>query len=232
MKSTKNFLFFIYIFIIALFSLNVYAVGIAVVPDKLEFFENEKTFRIINPNEEDLSFQLNNDYLDCKPKKGIIFAKKQQIISCAVFENQTDFIDDFLETNIIIESELSSKTNTVGILPAVLVRAKIHSQMLDELSEFDKLRKFDESDELTESNTQNRKKLFKTSEQTSDNFFENLSSKTIGDVNETTAKQEFKKTSIIKTSELLTIVFLFIVIIGLVLYLKFGECKQQSLTRD
>jgi hypothetical protein len=111
-------LFLIFLTVIA-FSEVVRGLGVGVIPDKLVFDGDEESFRIINPNNADIDFQIISDVIYCTPGKGNISQKSSTEIICIAKEGRVG------EEIILVETALKGDDESVGVLPAVALKAEI-----------------------------------------------------------------------------------------------------------
>jgi hypothetical protein len=92
---------------------------VAVVPDRLVFEGDEKVFRIINPNNETITFEAKGKHIECLPEKGEIRVKESATVACRAADHVVG------ETVILVETRLKNAEESVGVLPAVAVKVKI-----------------------------------------------------------------------------------------------------------
>ncbi|MBI5880679.1 hypothetical protein HZB90_00960 [archaeon] len=106
--------------IIAMLLLTVWracATGVGVVPDKLVFDGDEKEFRIMNPNQDILAFNIAADELECEPKEGEIEPKSSETILCSAKNSIAG------KSKILVET--MQEGGTIGMLPAVAIDVEI-----------------------------------------------------------------------------------------------------------
>jgi hypothetical protein len=108
------------IFFILFFALAAHALatGVGVVPDRLVFEGNDKSFRILNPNTAELEFVITSEKISCIPEEGAISAKESAEITCTADENTSG------NTQILVETAMVDG-GSVSMMPAVAVRAEI-----------------------------------------------------------------------------------------------------------
>lgn len=100
------------------FSQSAFALGVAVVPDHLVFDGDEEVFRIINPNNESIMFEAKGNFIDCQPKTGELGAQESKNIRCNAAEGASG-------ENLILVETKHKDGDSVGVLPAVAIRANI-----------------------------------------------------------------------------------------------------------
>ena len=123
MKKGKIIFLFYFSFLFCitiLLTKQSYGLGVGVSPDKIVFDRDYKMFSVMNPNEDALEFEIQNEYITCEPDEGLIEAKQSATITCRPSDNTTR------TTAIVIETRQSGAQN-VGMLPAVAVKAEIIS---------------------------------------------------------------------------------------------------------
>jgi hypothetical protein len=108
----------IFFVLFLLFVQGVSALGVAVVPDHLVFDGDEEVFRIINPNNESIVFEVRGNFVDCQPAQGELGAQDSVIITCGAVEGASG------ESLILVET-MQKNGDSVGVLPAVAVKAEI-----------------------------------------------------------------------------------------------------------
>ena len=113
--------FFIIIFSLIFILPTTYALGIGVVPDKLVFDGKEQAFRIINPNEIAVDFEVISDKIECNPYFGSIYPKSEQEIKCNAEKLENDTI-------IIVETYVDDG-ESLGVLPAIAIKAMQHNNI-------------------------------------------------------------------------------------------------------
>jgi hypothetical protein len=116
----------IYLFSFLLLTLpRINALGIGVVPDKLVFDDTEETFKIINPNEITVDFEVISEMIDCKPDFGIINPKSEQEITCNAEKLEGD--------GIILVETYADEGDGLGVLPAIAIKAE-NAQQKDNIT--------------------------------------------------------------------------------------------------
>lgn len=95
------------------------ALGVAVSPDQLVFDGGEEAFRIINPNNEPITFSVNSGEVDCKPEEGELRMLESMTVMCRAAEGAAG------ESTILVETEAKDKKSSVGMIPAVGIKVKI-----------------------------------------------------------------------------------------------------------
>ncbi|MBW2968271.1 hypothetical protein KY362_07330 [Candidatus Woesearchaeota archaeon] len=120
MSAEKSFLFFLILaFKLAVLSMESLGFAAAAVPDTIFIEEGgQGTFRILNPNSFDVSYSIQNTELTCEPEKGHISAEKEAQIQC------TAATDGWSETIIIVNIADKNGAESIGVIPAVAIRAK------------------------------------------------------------------------------------------------------------
>ncbi|MBN1544866.1 hypothetical protein JW898_05400 [Candidatus Woesearchaeota archaeon] len=97
----------------------VWGLAVGIIPDRLVFGGGEETFRILNPNDMEVEFRIDAGNMACVPEEGRIMPKGSTDVRCTAGDNARQ------EELILVETMLKGKDETVGILPAVAVKAEI-----------------------------------------------------------------------------------------------------------
>ncbi len=118
----KYFIFLLFFASVSIFSVAVDGMGVGIIPDRLEFSGKEEMFRIVNPNKADIGFEIKSDKLLCVPVEGKIIPKNSLNIICTPKDDASG------EDIIIVETNLLEKGDSIGVLPAVAVKATIYGQ--------------------------------------------------------------------------------------------------------
>lgn len=95
------------------------ALGVAVVPDSLLFNNSEESFRIINPNNESITFQARGEHIHCQPEEGELTAEASIELACRADKGASG------DSVILVETEAEGQEDKVGMIPAVGVRVRI-----------------------------------------------------------------------------------------------------------
>jgi len=109
--------------IIAMLLLTVWracATGVGVVPDKLVFDGDEKNFRIINPNNDLLAFNIESEDVECEPTEGEINPRSDKTITCSAKSQRAG------KSKILVETV--QEGSNIGMLPAVAIDAEIKGE--------------------------------------------------------------------------------------------------------
>jgi len=98
---------------------DVTAFSIGITPDRLLFDGTEKNFKIINPNDAEIKFDISSKSIDCEPKQGEVAQRSEMKIFC----NAIDMTNS--NAVIVVETRLDDDEDMIGILPAVAIKAEI-----------------------------------------------------------------------------------------------------------
>jgi hypothetical protein len=109
----------IFFLLLLALSQSASALGVAIVPDHLVFDGGEESFRIINPNNESITFGAKGKFIDCQPEEGELRAKESIDLVCRAAEGAAG------ESVILVETMLKNAEESVGVLPAVAVKAEM-----------------------------------------------------------------------------------------------------------
>jgi hypothetical protein len=96
------------------------ATGVGVVPDKLVFDGDEKNFRIMNPNNDPLSFNIESEDVECEPTEGEIAPKSAKTIACSAKIQRAG------KSKILVETV--QEGSNIGMLPAVAIDVEIRGK--------------------------------------------------------------------------------------------------------
>ncbi|MBW2964923.1 hypothetical protein KY363_05700, partial [Candidatus Woesearchaeota archaeon] len=92
------------------------ALSVGVVPDRLVFSEGAEQASIINPNNATLSYRILSEQFNCEPSQGIIGPQGRADLLCTAMPGAENDI-------ILVETE--GEDGSVGLLPAVAIKAEV-----------------------------------------------------------------------------------------------------------
>ena len=129
LSKTKKYFFLFFTFVILLgFPLITKAYGIGISPNILNLNEGKNTFQILNPNEFDVKYKIENKFVLCGPQNGTIKHKENKQISCTAIDNSQNKIDLPSETIIFVYTHISDYSEGIGFMPALGIRTITHNR--------------------------------------------------------------------------------------------------------
>lgn len=104
-----------------LFAEGVWGLAVGITPDRLVFEsqDSQQTFRIVNPNDAAVLFELASEKVACEPQTGKIDKKSSAQVRCIAKPGSVG------EDLILVETKPDGGEESVGVIPAVAVKATI-----------------------------------------------------------------------------------------------------------
>jgi hypothetical protein len=215
------------------------ALGIGVVPDRIELNENgekEESIKIINPNKIELEFEIKAEQIRCAPQTGVVGAAGSVVVVCkAELDGTKEFIDGSL---IIIEARARENKEVVGVIPAVAVKVRWTRGTGEEMSGIFDVENSagDENEELIADETGREENKISGAENKisgaenkisgalviGDESPEEIEGKTEGETGEDN-KEESKKLSVLKTLKEPEIISVIVLSLAIVFVIALGE---------
>ncbi len=107
------------VLLLILMTQEALALGVGVVPDRITLDEGAANFKILNPNDAEIEFNVTSK-ISCTPQDGKIDARSEASIHCEA-EPQSE--EEKEEELIIVETAQKIDGETVGLLPAIAIKA-------------------------------------------------------------------------------------------------------------
>jgi hypothetical protein len=105
---------------------SAYSIGVS--PDKVVFEDEDKSgkqFTILNPNDEEIMFEIENEYFDFSPQNSTIAAKSSKAITARALKDEPAI------TNIVIKLKKDS-----AVVPGAVLKAEIKAKDRPEMDDY------------------------------------------------------------------------------------------------